>query len=101
MEIQIQQFGNPKTTKYMPDEARLLKAYDELPESIRLNEGIDGEMDDHDDNGDANDYVHFEDEDIDRIWDEIRKKSLKYCPRPCKYDSFKFWSCKKKFILKK
>jgi translation initiation factor 1A len=53
--------------KYMPDEARLLKAYDELPESIRLNEGIAGGMDDHDDDGDANDYVHFEDEDIDRI----------------------------------
>jgi len=53
--------------KYMPDEARLLKAYDEIPESIRLNEGIGGGMDDDVDGGDANDYVHFEDEDIDRI----------------------------------
>ncbi|KAJ9188267.1 hypothetical protein P3X46_003639 [Hevea brasiliensis] len=25
---------------YMPDEARLLKAYNELPDNIRLNEGI-------------------------------------------------------------
>ncbi|BBG99932.1 Nucleic acid-binding, OB-fold-like protein [Prunus dulcis] len=28
--------------KYMPDEARLLKAYGELPENTRLNEGIAG-----------------------------------------------------------
>ncbi|CAI5944645.1 unnamed protein product [Closterium sp. NIES-65] len=31
--------------KYQPDEARLLKAYGELPDNIRLNEGIAGGMD--------------------------------------------------------
>ncbi|KAE8676841.1 Eukaryotic translation initiation factor 1A [Hibiscus syriacus] len=49
--------------KYMPDEARLLKAYGELPENTRLNEGIV----DEEDEGGADDYVEFEDEDIDKI----------------------------------
>ncbi|KAK8480308.1 hypothetical protein V6N11_006555 [Hibiscus sabdariffa] len=49
--------------KYMPDEARLLKAYGELPDNTRLNEGIVDEEDD----GGADDYVEFEDEDIDKI----------------------------------
>jgi translation initiation factor 1A len=52
--------------KYMPDEARLLKAYGELPESTRLNEGIAGGLDEEDD-GAGDDYVEFEDEDIDKI----------------------------------
>ena len=52
--------------KYQPDEARLLKAYGELPENVRLNEGIAGGMDDEEDGG-GDDYVEFEDEDIDRI----------------------------------
>ncbi|KAI3511033.1 hypothetical protein L2E82_29715 [Cichorium intybus] len=52
--------------KYMPDEARLLKAYGELPENIRLNEGIAGGLDEEDDNG-IDDYIEFEDEDIDKI----------------------------------
>lgn len=52
--------------KYMPDEARLLKAYGELPESTRLNEGIAGGIDDEDDGG-GDDYLEFEDEDIDKI----------------------------------
>ncbi|KAK8630568.1 hypothetical protein V6N13_079356 [Hibiscus sabdariffa] len=34
--------------KYMPDEARLLKAYGELPDNTRLNEGIVDEEDDGD-----------------------------------------------------
>ncbi|KAG6488895.1 eukaryotic translation initiation factor 1A-like [Zingiber officinale] len=51
--------------KYMPDEARLLKAYGELPENIRLNEGIGGL--DEDEEGGADDYIKFEDEDIDKI----------------------------------
>ncbi|KAG6536077.1 hypothetical protein ZIOFF_001119 [Zingiber officinale] len=41
--------------KYMPDEARLLKAYGELPENIRLNEGIGGL--DEEDEGGADDYI--------------------------------------------
>ncbi|PPD99427.1 hypothetical protein GOBAR_DD03544 [Gossypium barbadense] len=49
--------------KYMPDEARLLKAYGELPENTRLNEGIV----DEEDEGGADDYIEFEDEDIDKI----------------------------------
>ncbi|XP_074263378.1 eukaryotic translation initiation factor 1A-like [Silene latifolia] len=49
--------------KYMPDEARLLKAYGELPENIRLNEGI--AMEDDDDDGIQD--ILFEDEDIDKI----------------------------------
>lgn len=53
--------------KYMPDEARLLKAYGELPESTRLNEGIAGGLDEEDDGG-VDDYIEFEDEDIDKIW---------------------------------
>ncbi|KAL7592091.1 eukaryotic translation initiation factor 1A [Lactuca sativa] len=52
--------------KYMPDEARLLKAYGELPENIRLNEGIIGGLDDEED-GAGDDYIKFEDEDIDKI----------------------------------
>nr|POF23073.1 eukaryotic translation initiation factor 1a [Quercus suber] len=49
--------------KYMPDEARLLKAYGELPENTRLNEGI---IDDEEEGG-GDDYIEFEDEDIDKI----------------------------------
>ncbi|CAM8904709.1 unnamed protein product [Rhodiola kirilowii] len=52
--------------KYMPDEARLLKAYKELPENTRLNEGIAGGLVEEDD-GDDDDYIEFEDEDIDKI----------------------------------
>lgn len=52
--------------KYMPDEARLLKAYGELPENTRLNEGIAGGLDEEDE-GAADDYLEFEDEDIDKI----------------------------------
>ncbi|PWA64929.1 Nucleic acid-binding, OB-fold [Artemisia annua] len=44
--------------KYMPDEARLLKAYGELPENIRLNEGIAGGIEDEDDIGGDN-YIEF------------------------------------------
>lgn len=47
----------------MPDEARLLKAYGELPDNIRLNEGIV----DEEDNGPGDDYIEFEDEDIDKL----------------------------------
>ena len=50
--------------KYMPDEARLLKAYKELPDTTKLNEGIVG--DEEDANG-PDGYLEFEDEDIDRI----------------------------------
>ena len=49
--------------KYMQDEARLMKAYGELPESMRLNEGI---IDDEEDGG-GDDYIEFEDEDIDKM----------------------------------
>ena len=52
--------------KYMPDEARLLKAYGELPDTTRLNEGIGAGLDEEDD-ATANDYIEFEDEDIDKI----------------------------------
>ncbi|CAN4111500.1 unnamed protein product [Withania somnifera] len=51
--------------KYMPDEARLLKAYGELPENTRLNEGV-ANLDEEDDNLN-DDYIEFEDEDIDKI----------------------------------
>lgn len=51
--------------KYMPDEARLLKAYGELPENTRLNEGIVN-LDEEED-GVADEYLEFEDEDIDKI----------------------------------
>ncbi|KAL3356118.1 hypothetical protein AABB24_017005 [Solanum stoloniferum] len=51
--------------KYMPDEARLLKAYGELPENIKLNEGVNALDEEDDDPND--DYIEFEDEDIDRI----------------------------------
>lgn len=51
--------------KYQPDEARLLKAYGELPDNIRLNEVIPG-MDD-DEEGAEDDLFDFEDEDIDKI----------------------------------
>ena len=52
--------------KYMPDEARLLKAYGELPDTMRLNEGIAAGLDEEDDNA-GDDYIEFEDEDIDKI----------------------------------
>ena len=51
--------------KYMPDEARLLKAYGELPENVRLNESVN--VLDEEDDAPEDDYVEFEDEDIDRI----------------------------------
>ncbi|XP_062225190.1 eukaryotic translation initiation factor 1A [Phragmites australis] len=51
--------------KYMNDEARLLKAYGELPETLRLNEGVDVDGPEGDE-GDS-DYIQFEDEDIDKI----------------------------------
>lgn len=52
--------------KYLPDEARNLKAYKELPENIRLNEGVAGDMEDDGEEAD-DDYVDFEDEDVDKI----------------------------------
>ncbi|OAE29603.1 hypothetical protein AXG93_4003s1250 [Marchantia polymorpha subsp. ruderalis] len=52
--------------KYQPDAARLLKAYGELPDKIRLNEGIAGGLDE-DEDGEGDDFIDFEDEDIDRI----------------------------------
>jgi len=70
--------------KYMPDEARLLKAYSELPEGVRLNEGIGGGIDGDDDEGDGNDYIEFEDEDIDKIWG-VRVFLLK------RWDFYKFY----------
>ncbi|KAL6614971.1 hypothetical protein ACP70R_037241 [Stipagrostis hirtigluma subsp. patula] len=51
--------------KYMNDEARLLKAYGELPETLRLNEGVDVDGPEGEDG--ENDYIQFEDEDIDKI----------------------------------
>lgn len=51
--------------KYMADEARLLKAYGELPENTRLNE-VTGGLDEEDE-GAGDDYIEFEDEDIDKI----------------------------------
>jgi translation initiation factor 1A len=50
--------------KYQPDEARSLKAYNELPETVRLNEGVAGAIDEDEDGGQD---IVFEDEDIDRI----------------------------------
>ncbi|KAF8712639.1 hypothetical protein HU200_028396 [Digitaria exilis] len=47
--------------KYMADEARLLKAYLELPGTLSLNDGG------AEDGGQEDSYVHFEDEDIDKI----------------------------------
>ncbi|KAK4748264.1 hypothetical protein SAY87_014850 [Trapa incisa] len=52
--------------KYMPDEARLLKAYGELPQNTRINEGVVGGLDEENE-GPNNDYIQFEDEDIDKI----------------------------------
>ncbi|KAK4748265.1 hypothetical protein SAY87_014851 [Trapa incisa] len=52
--------------KDMNDEARLLKAYGELPENTRLNEGIVGGLD-KEDEGPNDDYIEFDDEDIDKI----------------------------------
>ncbi|CAL1398683.1 unnamed protein product [Linum trigynum] len=48
--------------KYYAEEARLLKAYGELPDTIKLSEGIDDDADDG-----LEDLIEFEDEDIDRI----------------------------------
>ncbi|KAM0938254.1 putative translation initiation factor 1A (eIF-1A), RNA-binding domain, S1, IF1 type [Dioscorea sansibarensis] len=52
--------------KYMTDEARLLKAYEELPNSTRLNEGIVRKHD-KEDAGAGDDFIEFKDEDIDEI----------------------------------
>ncbi|CAN0914040.1 Eukaryotic translation initiation factor 1A [Linum grandiflorum] len=46
--------------KYLPEEARLLKAYGELPDNLAINQ-----EDDEEDAGDS--YFDFEAEDIDRI----------------------------------
>ncbi|GAA0186282.1 hypothetical protein LIER_33570 [Lithospermum erythrorhizon] len=52
--------------KYMPDEARLLKAYGELPNNMRLNEVITEGLDE-DDNEVEGHYMKFDGEDIDKI----------------------------------
>jgi len=52
--------------KYQNDEARLLKAYGELPENMRFNEGIAGGIDDEEERNN-DDYIEFEDEDIDKL----------------------------------
>lgn len=66
--IRIQDDKADVMLRYLPEEARKLKTYGELPENIRLNEGIAGGIEDDDeDNGDHGNYVDFEDEDIDRI----------------------------------
>ncbi|KAK8959649.1 hypothetical protein KSP40_PGU019424 [Platanthera guangdongensis] len=44
--------------KYMPGQPRLLKAYRELPESTRLNEGIVGGLNEEDDDV-GDDYIEF------------------------------------------
>uniref|UniRef100_F6HB40 S1-like domain-containing protein n=1 Tax=Vitis vinifera TaxID=29760 RepID=F6HB40_VITVI len=50
--------------KYMPDEARLLKAYGELPENTRLNEGIAGGLDEKARSSQSNKLeLHFRPED--------------------------------------
>ncbi|KAL6128582.1 hypothetical protein ACLB2K_071937 [Fragaria x ananassa] len=51
--------------KYMPDEARLLKAYKELNDSFRPNEGGGSNSDNDIDGG--NEFIEFEDSDVDRI----------------------------------
>ena len=51
--------------KYMNDEARLLKAYGELPDTLRLNDGVD--VDGPEEGEGDSDYIQFEDEDIDKI----------------------------------
>ena len=51
--------------KYMNDVACLLKAYGELPETLRLNEGVD--VGGPEDGEEGSDYIQFEDEDIDKI----------------------------------
>ncbi|KAG6528767.1 hypothetical protein ZIOFF_010952 [Zingiber officinale] len=56
--------------KYMPDEARLLKAYGELPENIRLNEGIRGLNEE--DEGGADDYIEGD----QKVLDGERKKDF-------------------------
>ncbi|KAL6961287.1 Eukaryotic translation initiation factor 1A, X-chromosomal [Sarracenia purpurea var. burkii] len=52
--------------KYMPGEARLLKAYDKLSKNTRLNEGIAGDLDEED-KGVGDNYIEFEDKDINKI----------------------------------
>lgn len=54
--------------KFMPDEARLLKAYGELPDNVRLNEGIAGGVDEEDEGGGVvDDYLEFGDDEISRL----------------------------------
>ncbi|CAA7023082.1 unnamed protein product [Microthlaspi erraticum] len=53
--------------KFMPDEARLLKAYGELPDNVRLNEGIAGGVDEEDEGGVVDDYLEFGDDEINRL----------------------------------
>ncbi|GFP97755.1 eukaryotic translation initiation factor 1a [Phtheirospermum japonicum] len=50
--------------KYMPDEARLLKAYGELPESTKLHEVVTGNSDDEEL---PENYIEFVDEDMDKL----------------------------------
>ncbi|CAK7348779.1 unnamed protein product [Dovyalis caffra] len=54
---------------YMPDEARLLKAYGELPEKFKLNDPVAGGVGIYggDDEDGLDDHFDFEDEDIDEI----------------------------------
>lgn len=52
--------------KYMSDEARRLKSLHQLPDGIRLNEGIAADFDDDLDPTSVN-FIEFEDDDIDQI----------------------------------
>lgn len=53
--------------KFMPDEARLLKAYGELPDTTRLVDSLVPGLDDDDFGNAPDDLVDFEDEDVDKI----------------------------------
>jgi translation initiation factor 1A len=64
--VGLRDYQDDVILRYMNDEARLLKAYGELPETLRLNEGVD--VDGPEGEPEDSDYIQFEDEDIDKIY---------------------------------
>ncbi|KAL6960674.1 hypothetical protein U1Q18_038438 [Sarracenia purpurea var. burkii] len=69
--VSLHDYQNDKADvilKYMPDEARFLKAYGELSENTRLNEGIAGGLDKEYEGVGCDDYIEFKDEDIGKIY---------------------------------
>nr|ACG33755.1 eukaryotic translation initiation factor 1A [Zea mays] len=67
--------------KYMNDEARLLKAYGELPDTLRLNEGVD--VDGPEEGEEGSDYIQFRTRTSTRSKKSVPAYGYLYCYVTC------------------